>query len=55
MSSEGRWMKGDRINGLDVRVPILGDLRINRGMFEEKVVWKVNLDLAEWCGYKRGM
>ena len=43
----GLWaLKGDRIDGLDVRFAELGDLRIDRKKLEEKVVWDVFLDLT---------
>lgn len=44
----GLWaLKGDRIDGLDVRLGDLGALRITRGGFEGKVVWDVFLQMED--------
>ena len=45
---EGLWaLKGDRINGLNVRLGDLGTLWITRGRFEGKVVWDVYLGMKK--------
>ncbi|MCJ1273109.1 hypothetical protein MMC21_000898 [Puttea exsequens] len=44
----GLWaLKGDRINGLDVRLGELASLRILRGTFHEQIVWDVCLDIEK--------
>jgi hypothetical protein len=41
----GLWaMKGDRINGLDVRLADVAILKIIRGEFQDRLVWDVYLD-----------
>lgn len=41
----GLWaLKGDRLNGLHVRIASLAALRITRGEFQGKMVWDVYLD-----------
>lgn len=41
----GLWaLKGDRVNGLDVRIADLAVLRIIRGEFQDSLVWDVYLD-----------
>lgn len=37
-------LKGDRVNGLNVRIASLAELRITRGEFRDSLVWDVHLD-----------
>lgn len=44
----GLWaMKGDRINGLNVRLPDVAILKIVRGEFQDRLVWDVYLDTVK--------